>query len=327
MKICKDFYDLPSPGSAISVILPPLEPWRHGVNPSFNLLHSKASVSTCHVYQVCTCSAFLHTLFLGPQIFFPHAGFLCLLMGSVHRRFLGRLDLFPCFLCTRCPQGSLSWLLWCKEVRDLSLGSVCGGRSQLWPSLSLTKWWPWLVCLQKASLTLEPLHSQQLFSLLCPVCSFLVWMTDWRAFCYCQFQIQPMNCSYTWTKAISTQRGRNTSPVPPSAVLIGGPFNYSTEGSGSFIPFPRFAFIVKINLMHFFIPPQNFYSSFPLYNFQLFHDGTLSKPKGWKTDISLLCASVTAQLIVSERIASYPLYQCVFVCFFFSREGKRLQSV
>lgn len=109
-----------------------------------------------------------------------------------------------------------------------------------------------LCALQKASLALEPLHSQQLFSLLCPVGSFLVWMTAWRAFYYCQFQIQPMNCSYAWAKAISTQTGRNTSPVPPSAVLIGGPFNYGTEGSGSFIPFPRFAFIVKINLTLFF---------------------------------------------------------------------------
>lgn len=151
-------------------------------------------------------------------------------------------------------------------------------------------------------------------------------MTDWRAFYYCQFQIKPMNCSYTRTKAISTQTGRNTSPVPPSAVLIGGPFNYGTEGSGSFIPFPRFAFIGKINLMHFLkIPPRNFYPSFPLCNFQLFHGGTLSKPKGWKTDISLLRASVTAQLIVSGRLASYPLYQCVSVCFlFFFKKGKKI---
>lgn len=126
-------------------------------------------------YARCVSSVFLHRLFLWPRIFLPHACFLCCVMVSIHR-FLWRLGLFPCFLYKEMPTGHPVLIMMMQEggqrfchwavsaEEDGNFSPICHLPSEDHGLLA---------CKKPGSLLSTFLHFQELFSLLCPVYSFL----------------------------------------------------------------------------------------------------------------------------------------------------------
>lgn len=173
-RICKDFHDLPPSDSALSVILPPMELWRHGMNPLLTLLHSKASMATGHICQVwvflCfSAQAVPRARNVPPPCTLPLPSY-----GLYTQEVtLKTLVIISCFLDKEMPTGAS-----CLDHYDARrrsevslLGRVCRGRWQLWHYLPRDDH-GLLACKKPGTLLsiFSFLHFQELFSLLCPNC-------------------------------------------------------------------------------------------------------------------------------------------------------------